>query len=92
MNEFKPPEPLIFRGNLSENWRRWAQRFNLYLTASGKVKENEKTQFVILLHLLGEEGIEIFNNFTWAPGGDDVDAEDPDKLDTVMTKIVPLKI
>ena len=73
MNEFKPPEPLIFSGNLSENWRRWEQRFDLYLAASGKVKENEKTQVAILLHLLGEEEIEIFNNFTFTAEGENKD-------------------
>ena len=84
MNEFKPlpSELLIFSDNLSENWRRWAQRFNLYLTASGKVKEDEKMQVAILLHLLGEEGAEIFNNFTWAPGSGGADAEDPDKMES----------
>lgn len=86
MNELKPPEPLIFSGNLSENWRRWAQRFELYLTASGKVKENEKPQVAILLHLLGENGIEIYNNFTLAQGDIDTEAEDRNKLETVMTK------
>ena len=51
------------------------------------VKENEKkTQVAILLHLKGEEGIEIINNLTWAPVGDGIDAEDPDKLETVMTR------
>lgn len=62
MEHFKTPDPLIFSGvtNLSEGWRRWSQRFDLYLSASGKVKENEKTQVAILLHLMGEEGIEIY--------------------------------
>ena len=48
--------------------------------------KEDKAQVAILLHLLGEEGIEIFNNFTWAPGGGGTDSEDPDKIETVMTK------
>ena len=56
----------------SENWRIWEQRFDLYLAASGKVKENEKTQVAILLHLL-DEGIEIYNNFTFTAKGESKD-------------------
>ena len=40
----------MLEGNLSENWRGWVQRFDLYLTASGKIEENEKVQCAILLH------------------------------------------
>ena len=61
-------------------------KFDLYLTASGNVKENEKTKLVILLHLVGEEGIEIYNYFTWAPGSDDEAGEDKNHLETVMQK------
>ena len=42
MDSFKPPEALSLQGNPSENWRRWIQRFDLYLTAYGNVKEDEK--------------------------------------------------
>ena len=41
MGSFKPPGVLNLSGNLRENWRRWVQQFDLYLTASGKVKERE---------------------------------------------------
>ena len=50
MDSFKPPAALSLQGNPSENWRRWIQRFDLYLTASGKIKEDEKVQCAILLH------------------------------------------
>ena len=78
MNEFRPPDALIFSGNLSENWRRWSQRFDLYLKASGKDKKDEKIQVAILLHVIGEEGLEIFNNFVWA------EESDKDKIANVL--------
>ena len=31
--DFKPPPELSLQGNPSENWRRWRQRFEVYLTA-----------------------------------------------------------
>ena len=65
----------MLEGNLSENWRRWVQRFDLYLTASGKIEKDEKVQCAILLHgTIGEEALEIYNTFRFATG------EDPDKI------------
>ena len=76
MEPFKPPEAL----KLSENWRRWVQRFDLYLTASGKNEEEEKVQCAVLLHLIGEDALEIYNNFSFASG------ESREKIDTVKQK------
>ena len=46
MEAFKPPGALNLNGNLRKNWRRWVQQFNLFLTASGKVKKTEKVNSV----------------------------------------------
>ena len=70
MDSFKPPAALSLQGNPSENWRRWIQQFDLYLTASGKIKEDEKVQCAILLHVIGEEALEIYNTFKFATGED----------------------
>ena len=70
MEAFKPPSALNLNGNLRENWRRWVQRFELFLTASGKVKETEKVQCAILLHLIGDEALEIYNTFTFSESED----------------------
>ena len=80
METFKPPSALNLTGNLRENWRRWIQRFELFLTASGKVKETEKVQCAILLHLIGDEALEIYNTFTFGEG------EDRDKLSVLKKK------
>ena len=80
MEPFKPPEALNLSGNLRENWRRWVQRFDLYLTASGKIKEDEKVQCAVLLHLIGEDALEIYNNFSFASG------ESREKIATVKQK------
>ena len=63
MEAFKPSGALNLNGNLHENWRKWVQRFELFLIASEKVKESEKVQCAILLHLIGEEaGVRIVIN------------------------------
>ena len=76
MEAFKTPSALNLNGNLRENWRRWVQRFELFLNASRKVKEAEK----ILLHLIGDEALEIYNTFTFS------ESEDHDKLSVLKKK------
>lgn len=60
---FRPPPQLNFSGNVSENWQKFKQRFELFMEATGKTKEDGKTQVAILLNLIGEDGIEVFNTF-----------------------------
>ena len=80
MELFNPPEALSLQGNLRENWRRWVQRFDLYLMASGKIKEKEDVQCAILLHVVGEEALEIYNTFQF------INEEDRQKLDVLKSK------
>ena len=80
MEFFKPPEALSLHGNLSDNWRWWVQRFDLNLKASGKLKEKEDVQCAILLHVISEEAMEIYNTFQF------VTEEDRTKLDVLKSK------
>ena len=52
MEQFKLPSPLVMTGNLEENWRRWKQRFQINMTASGAEGKDEKIMVAILLHTL----------------------------------------
>ncbi|KAG1651802.1 hypothetical protein GQR58_026737 [Nymphon striatum] len=63
MDKFRPPDQMNFDGNIAENWRKWSQRFKLYLVASGAYDKPEEVQVAILLTSIGENGIEIYNNF-----------------------------
>ena len=38
MDKINNPEPLYFEGNVAENWRRWKQRFLIFMTATGTDK------------------------------------------------------
>ena len=77
---FKPPESLSLDGNLAENWRRWKQRFELYLEASGASEKSEKSQAATLLHVAGAEAIEVYNTFQWDHDGDEM------KVKPIMAK------
>ncbi|OCT72150.1 hypothetical protein XELAEV_18035117mg [Xenopus laevis] len=61
MDHFKPPQPICMSGNLSENWRRWAQKFTLYLTAARLEQKPEPTKIALLLHCIGDEALEVYN-------------------------------
>ena len=80
MDKFQHPEPLSFQGNLSENWRKWKQRFELYMTASDNSSKSDEIKSAILLHMAGPEALEIYNAFTW-----DEEA-DKKKVDKIMEK------
>ncbi|KAI5107408.1 hypothetical protein C0J45_3046 [Silurus meridionalis] len=81
MEGLKPPAGLdLSNGNLSENWRRFRQRFELYLFAAGCASKPAKVQSSLFLHVAGEEALEVYNTFTFD------DADDPNKLDIIMEK------
>ncbi|XP_063965835.1 uncharacterized protein K02A2.6-like [Lytechinus pictus] len=65
MDGMRPPEAFSLQGNITDNWKRWKQRFELYLTASGLDKKDSKVQTATLLHIIGEEALEIYNTFSF---------------------------
>lgn len=64
MEMFKPLKPMSFDGNISENWKRWKQLFELYMKASGGSEKGDEVKVALSLHVLSEEAIEKFNTFT----------------------------
>ena len=70
MDSFHKPNALSFDGNNSENWRRFKQQYDIYLTASGSEKKDDTVKIAILLNLAGEDAIEVFNTFQF-PEGDE---------------------
>ena len=67
-------------GNRAENWRRFKQNFDIFLTAAEKKDADDAVKVAMLLNFAGEDVVEIYNTFTWAADGDN------NKIDTVMTK------
>ncbi|XP_063360657.1 uncharacterized protein K02A2.6-like [Cydia amplana] len=64
METLKQPPPLSLQGDPSENYKKWLQRFKLYYTATGaKQRLDEESKIALFLHCIGEECIEIYNNF-----------------------------
>lgn len=81
MEGLKPPDGLdLQHGNLSENWRRFRQRFELYLAATGGASKPPEVRSSLFLHIAGEDAVEVYNTFTFAEFGDEL------KLDKIMEK------
>ena len=62
---FSNPGPLSFNGNVTENWRKFEQEYDVFIAAAPSDKE-EKTQAYILLNLAGSKAIERERSFTYA--------------------------
>ena len=74
------PRPLSLEGNnIAENWRRWRQQYELYMTATEKGSKSEKLQCATFLALAGEAAIEVFNAFS-------LSTAEKDKIEPLMEK------
>ena len=80
MDKFEPPNSMSFDGNVAENWDVWKQELELYLVATEKKGKSNKIKISILLHCIGKQEREIYNNFTWTT------ADDRLKFETVVEK------
>ena len=80
MDGLRPPDALRLDGNIAENWKRWRQKFELYMMATDIESKADKVQSSTLLHVIGDEALEIYNTFVFE------DDEDKTKLKTLLEK------
>ncbi|TGZ52028.1 Uncharacterized protein DBV15_12119 [Temnothorax longispinosus] len=62
-NGGKNPIITDFCGNITENYKKFKQRVNIYMTANGLHQKSSEVKVAIFLNTIGEKGIDIFNNF-----------------------------
>lgn len=63
---FRRPDPLVFDGNVAENWRKFEREYEIFIAAAHGDKP-AKTRAYIFLNLAGPEAIEREQTFTYAP-------------------------
>lgn len=73
MEGLQPPQPMSLTGNIAENWKKWHQKFEIYRTASGMNDKHAKVQCCTLLHIIGEDALEVYNNFVFENEADKSD-------------------
>ena len=71
---FRRPDPLVFNGNIAENWRVFKQEYYIFIAAAHYDKPT-RTRPYILLNIMGPEAIECERSFVYAaevrgPGDD----------------------
>jgi hypothetical protein len=66
--------------NISEQWDRWKQQFELYITATESDAKSDNIKTSIFLTCIGKQGLEIYNTFTFENDSDKM------KLKPVMEK------
>lgn len=69
----KPPGTLSLEGNLSENWRVWIQKFDIYLIASGIAEKSDKVKCATFFHFAGGDAIKVYNTFQFDDDVDDLE-------------------
>ena len=79
MDQLRPPSELKLSGKVAENWRRFKQGFELYMSAINADEKPEKQKIAIFLTVAGQEAIDVFNTFTFTE-------EQKDKIDEVLKK------
>lgn len=66
-------------GNVEDHWRRFKQRFTLYLTAIGATEKTEEQKIALFLTIAGPEALDVFNSFQ-------LTAEEQKNYETVLGK------
>lgn len=61
--EFKPPRGMSFSGDISNNWKTFMQKFNIFLEANEYLKKADNVKIAMFLNCIGDEGLHIFNTF-----------------------------
>jgi len=71
-----PPEPLdLSGGNVSENWRKFKQKYTNYEIATGISSKPSATRVATLLTVISNDPIDVFSTITWDEEGDDKEIE-----------------
>ena len=66
MAYLQPPQPMASgMTSPATTWKKWRQRFETFLTAAGRQAARDEEKIALLLHAVGEEGVEVFSTFTF---------------------------
>ncbi|XP_030759604.1 uncharacterized protein LOC115885003 [Sitophilus oryzae] len=87
-NLFKPPEPLVLDGNVAENWKRFSQKFDIFSTATDLESKSEDKKVAVFLNLIGDEGLELFNSFSFENGDEkNICQKEGQNFDNFLTEL-----
>ncbi|XP_045459304.1 uncharacterized protein K02A2.6-like [Melitaea cinxia] len=59
------PTEISWQGSMSENWRFFKQRYEIFIIASGNEAKDGKTKTALLLNAIGDRAIKLYNGFNF---------------------------
>ena len=62
-DSIRQSDELILTGNIAENWQKFKQECELYMTTSGFDAKPDKQKVALFLHVARKQAIEEFNTF-----------------------------
>lgn len=68
MDALRQPPPLVCSGNFEVNWTRFRQRLDIFMLATGFSSKKPAEKVALLLHVAGEEALEVYNTFKFSDG------------------------
>ncbi len=85
MDNLKPPGNLLLEGNIAENYKKWVQKLEFYMVASGKSEKEGNIKCATFFNIAGDEAIEVYNAFTYGTKADGT-AEEKDDYELLKKK------
>ena len=67
----KPPEPLSFSGNVSQNWKDFEEQLIWFIEGTESTEKSDMARIGIMLSHAGKEAREVYKTLPWATNGDD---------------------
>ena len=76
----RPPPPVCLDTNCAENWRYFKQKWLNYAVITNLANQSRQYQVALLLHVMGDQALEIYNGFNFAT------TEDNRSVDEILAK------
>ena len=69
---FRPPESLCYDNlqSMIANWKTWRKEFVTFMLATQNNDKPEEVKVHMFLNLIGRQGMELYESFTWHADGD----------------------
>ena len=85
MDRLNPPEPLSLSGNVGVVWKKWRQRFHIYMVASGLDSQPDEVKTSVLLHSIRTDALDVYNTFPVVDEVSQEDGQEEPKFDRSMS-------
>ena len=86
---FRPPEPFKYESlqSMISSWKAWIKQFNIFMEATENSKKSDGIKVSMFRNLIGKQGNELYETFTWDANGDDeILAKVLEKFENHMSK------